>query len=351
MLLSLISRLRCAVCGDPSAHLRVTVFRAGDEGHVDDGVLVCPACATWYPIEDGLLELVAPPLRDRAAHGRFLERFAGELAAAGAAAIAGDTAAQGWEAQVKQRQHFDWFADDGSTNYDAYQQSPFWRSVDAAAFARWTPRVRASDWLLDVGCANGRSVWPFIPTGATIIGCDISRRLIAQAIAHARAKGVHGRTTFFVADADRLPFHDSTFDVVVTYGALHHLPVPSRTCQDIQRIVRPGGIHFGSENNKSLMRPLFDLLMKVRRLWVEEAGTEPLISESMLRGWLRDTHASMSCRTHVFVPPHLVDLLGLPGGGALLRATDAIFERMPIIRRNGGLLVFEIQKAGVDDGV
>lgn len=349
MLLSLIPRLRCPACGDPSAQLRVTVFRLGDEGHVDDGVLVCPACAMWYPIEEGLLELVAPALRDQLALGRFRERFAGELAAAGATETAGDATAEGCEAQVKQRQHFDWFAE-ASTNYDAYQHTPFWRSADGATFARWAPRVRAGDWLLDVGCANGRSAWPFAPTGATIVGCDISRKLIAQAIAHAKEEGLNNRATFFVADADRLPLRDATFDVVVTYGALHHLPDPARTCRDIQRIVRPGGVHFGSENNKSAMRPLFDALMKVKPLWVEEAGEEPLMSESMVREWLAGLPASIRCHTHVFVPPHLVNLLGEQTGGALLRATDACFGSVPGIRSNGGLLVFELRNTRGDAG-
>jgi ubiquinone/menaquinone biosynthesis C-methylase UbiE len=181
-------------------------------------------------------------------------------------------------------------------------------------------------------------------TGATIVGCDISKKLIAQAIAHARRNGTRARTTFLVADADTLPFRDETFDIVLTYGALHHLPDPARTCRDIQRIVRPGGVHLGSENNKTALRPLFDLLMKVKQLWVEEAGEQPLISESMIRQWTAGSQPIVHCRTSVFVPPHLVNLLGERIGGALLGATDAMGGVLPFVRRNGGLLVFEIER-------
>lgn len=313
------------MCADPSAQLQPTVMSQSVDGHIVDGALTCPACRASFPIRGELLELVPPALRD-------------------------DAAGAEETAQLKQRRHFDWFAE-ASTNYDAYQQTPFWRSADGATFARWAPYVRRGDWLLDVGCANGRSAWPFVPTGVTIVGCDISGKLIAQAIAHAKEKGVNDRASFFVADADRLPFHDATFDAVVTYGALHHLPRPARTCRDIQRIVRPGGVHLGSENNKSALRPLFDALMKIKQLWVEEAGEEPLISESMVREWLAGLPVSIRCRTHVFLPPHLVNLLGERAGGALLRATDAIFERMPISRGNGGLLVFEMSKSEVPAGV
>src|SRR5207302_9349205 len=108
--------------------------------------------------------------------------------------------------QLKQRRHFDSWASDPTMDYDEYQRSPFWRAADAATFGSWTRTVASGSWILDVGCANGRSAWPFVATGATVVGCDISRRLVAQAIAHAKQRGVHAKTTFIVADADRLPF-------------------------------------------------------------------------------------------------------------------------------------------------
>ncbi len=163
---------------------------------------------------------------------------------------------------------------------------------------------------------RGRGAWPFTTTGATIVGCDISRKLVAQAIELSRTRGVHASTSFLVADADHLPFRDETFDAVLTYGALHHLPDPARTCRDIQRMTRVGGVHFASENNKSAFRSVFDLLMKVKPLWVEEAGQEP----------------------------HLVDALGDRLGAALLTVTDAVGASLPLIRRNGGLIVFEVEK-------
>src|SRR5471030_399993 len=151
------------MCADPSARLQPSIVRESADGHIVDGALACPACGASFPVHDELLELVPLELRDTQVGGEET-------------------------AQLKQRRHFDWFAE-ASTNYDAYQRTPFWKGADTATFARWTPRVHAGDWLLDVGCANGRSAWPFLATGATIVGFDISRKLIAQAIAHAKAKG------------------------------------------------------------------------------------------------------------------------------------------------------------------
>lgn len=336
------------MCRNTSACLQPTIFREGGDGHVTDGLLTCEGCGEWFPIQDELLELVVPPLRDVPALKRFRERYADRLPRGGMSSPA-TMAADDLTAQLSQRCHFDWFASCAPTTYDRYQESPFWRAVDRATFARWTRRVGPGALLLDVGCANGRSTWPFAARGAETVGCDISRALIAQAIEFARSRGVHATTTFLVADAAALPFRDETFDAVLTYGALHHLPDPGKTCRDIQRIAKVGGVHFASENNKSAFRSLFDLLMKLRPLWIEEAGQEPLISERMVREWLDDQPVSIRAETHVFLPPHVIDGLGHRVGAALLRLSDAIGSRIPFVRRNGGLIVLAVEKLQTRD--
>jgi ubiquinone/menaquinone biosynthesis C-methylase UbiE/uncharacterized protein YbaR (Trm112 family) len=340
VLAAVVPRLSCPLCGE-DAPLDSVPFTQGDGGRIHDGILVCAGCRTWFPIQDDLLELVEPDLLDSDALKTFEARFGSRLPAGVAApADVGNVDTP----QMRQRRHFDWFASDETLSYDAYQRSRFWRAVDAAAFASWTQMVHSGSWILDVGCANGRSAWPFLETGVTLVGCDISRRLIAQAIEHARKRGLSASTTFLVADADRLPFRSASFDAVVTYGALHHLPNPGRTCVDIQRIIKAGGIHFGSENNKSALRGVFDLLMKINPLWIEEAGKEPLISEGMIREWLSGTSADVTVETTVFAPPHLINVMPEGWGASLLHITDAIGGRVPGLRRNGGLIVFTARK-------
>jgi 2-polyprenyl-3-methyl-5-hydroxy-6-metoxy-1,4-benzoquinol methylase len=344
VLTSIVPRLRCAQCQEHDVPLELTAFVEGRDGHIQDGILKCRRCSTWFPIQDNLLELVERRMLDAESLALFEQRFSAQLAASVGAKAAASSVPEEETPQMKQRRHFDWFASDATQNYDEYQRSAFWRAADAAAFGRWTRRISDGACLLDVGCANGRSAWPFAGTGATIVGCDISRRLIAQAIDHAKRRGLHSRTTFLVADADRLPFAAEAFDFVITYGALHHLPNPAGTSRDIQRVVKVGGVHFGSENNKSAFRRLFDLMMKLKPLWIEEAGTEPLISAKMLREWLADVPASLHIATHVFVPPHLINALPAGWGARLLNFTDAIGSRLPIVRDNGGLIVFEARK-------
>lgn len=160
------------------------------------------------------------------------------------------------------------------------------------------------------------------------------------------------RTTFFVADGEFLSFKDESFAFVQTFGALHHLPNPAQAIKDIVRILQPGGIYFGVENNKTALRWIFDLMMKIKPLWVEEAGAEPLISGKMLRDWAAGLPAEVYCETSVFLPPHLFNMVRLVTARRLLDWSDRTCLHVPWLKSNGGQLVYYIRKsaAAADDG-
>lgn len=343
MFKDLVHRLQCPACG--RAALRAHAFRES-QTRILDGALGCAACGAAYAIEAGMLSLVQPALIEPESAGRFAARFARELTDAGLR-LPQATESHTVGAQLAQRRHFDWFAENAEQSYTAYQSSPFWVAEDALTFERWRARLETGAWLLDVGCANGRSVWPLLSSDLRIVGCDISPRLVRQAIARAEAGGVSDRTCFIVADCDRLPFVDDSFQYVLTYGVLHHLPDPARACRDIQRVLARGGIHFGSENNRTVFRTLFDALMRWRPLWVEKAGAEPLISEAMLREWMHGLPVRLRCVTSVFVPPHLVNAAGHGMARGLLSLSDRAARLVPLLRGQGGLIVFDAQKTAV----
>lgn len=81
MLISILPALLCPVCRNADAPLRPTIFRESPDGHVIDGLLTCEDCGAWFPIQDELLELVVPSLRDETTLRRFHERFSSELSA------------------------------------------------------------------------------------------------------------------------------------------------------------------------------------------------------------------------------------------------------------------------------
>jgi hypothetical protein len=115
---------------------------------------------------------------------------------------------------------------------------------------------------------------------------------------------------------------------------------------EICRVLKPGGVHLGSENNKTALRGAFDALMKLLPIWSEEAGDEPLISEEMLRGWAEGLPLRIETGTAVFLPPHLFNLFSADAAKGLLSASDAFGRALPWLRDNGGLIVFTATKTG-----
>lgn len=345
MLKRFVERLRCPACG-PTAVLRAHDFSAdAGDAHLIDAALICEGCRTCYPILDGVAELVEPALQDPAHGAIFREKFAAQLSGLGLPATASAPDQAAVESQLKQQRHFNWYADNTQQSYDEYQKTPFWQAADAQTLRRWRPLVADGSVILDVGCGDGRGGHYLMNLPAvTLVGFDISRKMVVNAVNRAKAHGYWDRSSFLVADGTRLPFAAETFNTIITFGALHHLPDPAKVTRALQHLLVVNGLHLALENNVSVVRPIFDFLMKVLPLWTEEAGDEPLISAAMIREWLAGEPVEVTTVTSVFLPPHVLNLVGVKGADSLLRVTDAIGQALPVVRNNGGLIVVEVRK-------
>jgi SAM-dependent methyltransferase len=321
--------------------MRLEEFRSGSDGHVSDGVLICRTCETWYPIDRDVLEFVPPPLFYRDQLSAFCAHYADRFSALGLAQPPGEDTSQ-YAGQIRQREHFDSYAED-KPEFPDYTLIPFIKATSARyiklAGSTWT---EPDTMLLDIGCGTGIHSWPLMKR-CILTGFDISKAAVRNATEGARSRGLLKNGTFFVGDGSFLPFVDNCFDRTITFGVLHHLPNPQEVVTDIQRVLKPGGIHFAVENNKSAFRKTFDLLMLVWPLWVEEAGSQPLISRQMVEDWTRGLSVVIDSETSVFVPPQLVNLFGTLAV-PVIEYSDRLFSMIPLWNRHGGQLVFKIRK-------
>lgn len=66
-------------------------------------------------------------------------------------------------------------------------------------------------------------------------------------------------TTLRLHLSERLPFSDSSFDVVTMLAVLEHLDSPENIVQEIRRVLRPGGIFAGTVPSK-ISKPVLEFL-------------------------------------------------------------------------------------------
>jgi len=98
-----------------------------------------------------------------------------------------------------------------------------------------TPGTR----VLDVACGSGNLAIPAARVGATVTGVDIATNSLEQGRARARAAGL--AIQFDEGDAERLPYNDSAFDVVVTMFGAMFAPRPEMVAAELVRVCRSGG--------------------------------------------------------------------------------------------------------------
>lgn len=95
--------------------------------------------------------------------------------------------------------------------------------------------------LLDVGCGGGQAAirmkerYPYLDLN----GIDTSRSMIQTATYRARSKGLE--IQFEVADAEALPFPDSSYEVVYSFGSAKHWHNPLRGFGECWRVLKPRG--------------------------------------------------------------------------------------------------------------
>ena len=69
---------------------------------------------------------------------------------------------------------------------------------------------------------------------------DISPGMVTTLSRNAQRLGLEVRAAR--ADAEALPFADSSFDLVLGHAVLHHLPNLRRAFTEFHRVLRPGGV-------------------------------------------------------------------------------------------------------------
>jgi len=198
----------------------------------------------------------------------------------------------------------------GSAGFRNFYTSWLMEKYGFDSLADWVDFFANRTRILDLGCGSGLSSAPWLESdywdGQTPwVGVDISE---AIDIAYERLHHIPN-TSFCQADALSLPFAESTFDVVMAEGVLHHTPATRLAILAATKVLAPGGeFHFYVYRRKGPIREFTDDYIREQ--------IEPLSDEAAwetMRSLTQLAQALSELQTNLVVPND-VPLLGIKSG-------------------------------------
>ncbi len=135
-----------------------------------------------------------------------------------------------------------------------YKVEPFIHA--AAQFTRYHGKR-----LLEVGVGAGTDHVQWARAGAACYGIDLTEAAIETTRTHLALYGLTSQLQQM--NAEKLLFDDNFFDVVYSWGVIHHAENPDLIIHEIRRVLKPGGVFIGMMYHRRALLPL--------KLWVRHA--------------------------------------------------------------------------------
>jgi 2-polyprenyl-3-methyl-5-hydroxy-6-metoxy-1,4-benzoquinol methylase len=106
-----------------------------------------------------------------------------------------------------------------------------------ADFERWRDKR-----VLEVGCGIGTDTINFARHGASVTALELSGKSLEIARQRAAVYGVQDRIRFYEGDAEELSkfVPVEPYDLVYSFGVIHHTPHPERVLEELRAFTRPG---------------------------------------------------------------------------------------------------------------
>ena len=93
--------------------------------------------------------------------------------------------------------------------------------------------------MLEIGCGIGVDSIQWKRAGNHIVSLDYNFPSVEITRERFKNEKLDGR--FLNGDAETLPFANEAFDLVYSFGVLHHTPNTQKTIDEVYRCLKPGG--------------------------------------------------------------------------------------------------------------
>jgi len=166
--------------------------------------------------------------------------------------------------------------------------------------------------ILDAGCGTGVCTLALAERANEVLAVDISPQSLKTATQLAHKMGKNN-IEFKQASVLDLPFASESFDLVYSWGVIHHTPSPIKALEELVRVLAPGGILVLAVYQKTRLTVIHEIARKFclklspfLRKPVVKFATIAIGIVAQLRGLkeLRDDNLSLESKIEdwLFVP-------------------------------------------------
>jgi 2-polyprenyl-3-methyl-5-hydroxy-6-metoxy-1,4-benzoquinol methylase len=106
-----------------------------------------------------------------------------------------------------------------------------------AEFEKWREKK-----VLEIGCGIGTDTVNFARHGARVTSVDLSEKSLELARQRARVYGLQDQVQFYRGNAEELTTFVpiEPYDLIYSFGVIHHTPHPERVLEQLRQYARPG---------------------------------------------------------------------------------------------------------------
>ena len=154
----------------------------------------------------------------------------------------------------------------------AHGDESYYEEIEQDTYSHQGHIYYIMDWLswdgkkvLEVGTGVGTDARNMIGRGGIYQGINVDQGSVVTTARALEVYGLSGNVTR--CSATELVFPDNSFDIVYSFGVLHHIPDAERAVSEITRALKPGGELLVMVYNKSSINYRLEILV-LRKLFV-----------------------------------------------------------------------------------
>jgi ubiquinone/menaquinone biosynthesis C-methylase UbiE len=226
-----------------------------------------------------------------------------------------------------------------SESYEKHRHHGYHALIDDLEIEATAPHVGRGP-VLEAGCGTGLILQRLaqLNNGRPTVGIDLSAGMLRVA----RSRGL----AIAQASVDALPFPDQSFDTVVSFKVLAHVPQIERALAELARVTRPGGYLLLEFYNRYSLRTLIKQLKRPSRIdqrYNDEDVFTRFDSLNEIRRYLPPELELVDTRGVRVLTP-VAKVHDLPLVGQLMGAAERLAARAPLLRDLAGFLIVVLRK-------